>query len=160
MTPKNKAKNGFTLVELLISIALISLLSSIIMASANSVRQKSRDEKRKKDLKQIETALEFHYDKYGSYTQPETLCSDCSTGDGGCSGGCPDSGTWHPNSNLQILVSDGFLPQLPTDPVNNATYSYTYEPWNAGQGGYSLGGQAYDLCATLEAGGTFCINKR
>jgi len=62
-------------------------------------------------------------------------------------------------SDLRDLVTDGFMGGLPKDPVNNATYYYSYEPWNAGEGGFGAG-KAYDLCARLEGGGNFCINKR
>jgi len=150
---KNK---GFTLIELLVVIAIIGLLSSVVLASLNTARTKSRDARRKSDIKQLELALEFHYDEFGSYTQPENMNSDCSTGSS-----CSSSGSdWAASSDLRDLVTNGFIPSLPIDPTNNASYRYTYEPWNAGQGGYSAGGQAYDLCANLEEGGTFCINKR
>ena len=157
----NKTPNkGFTLIELLVVIAIIGLLASMVLVSLNSARKKARDAKRKADLKQLEIALEFNYDKYGAYTQPENMCSDTSYGGlGGC-GSAGGTGDWDANSDLRDLISDGFMSVLPKDPINNSTYKYTYEPWNAGQGGYAKAGQAYDLCATLEAGGSFCINKR
>ena len=158
---KKNNKNGFTLIELLVVIAIIGLLSSVVLASLNSARIKARDAKRQADINQLGIALEFNYDKYDAYTQPEEqvlFTSDCSTGEG--VGGCGVSGDWGPNSDLRDLVTDEFISALPKDPLNNATYRYTYEPWNAGQGGYVNAGQAYDLCALLESGGSFCINKR
>lgn len=62
-----KNLKGFTLIELLVVIAIIGLLSSIVLASLNSARAKSRDARRKTDLSQIQTALAFYYDKYGGY---------------------------------------------------------------------------------------------
>ncbi len=161
MILKNKNTNsGFTLIELLVVIAIIGLLSSIVFASLATAREKSRDARRKADLKQIEIALEFHYDEYGSYTQPEALCGDTSYGAMGGCGGAGGDGDWDANSDLRDLVTNGFMSSLPLDPINNTTYKYSYEPWNSGEGGYSTAGQAYDLCAALESGGTFCINKR
>lgn len=156
------SKKGFTLIELLVVVAIIGLLASIIMSSLNSARSKARDVKRKSDIKQLEKALEFNYDKYGAYTQPESMCTDTSNGMGATAGcGVPTgSGDWDASSDLRDLVTDGFMSTLPKDPINNLTYYYTYEPWNPGEGGYGPAGQAYDLCATLEAGGSFCINKR
>ena len=151
-------KNGFTLIELLVVISIIGLLSSVVLASLNTARIKARDAKRQADIKQLEIALEFNYDKYGSYTQPEGAWNDCSTGTG--SGSCGALDDWGATSDLQDLVVDDFINVLPKDPLNNATYRYTYEPWNAGQGGYVNAGQAYDLCAPLELGGSFCVNKR
>ncbi|MCK5059856.1 MAG: type II secretion system protein [Candidatus Pacebacteria bacterium] len=159
---ENKASNkGFTLIELLVVISIIGLLGSIVLSTLNTARQKSRDAKRKSDIKQLERALAFNYDKYGAYTQPENFWGDCSTGGTtGAPGGCGSAGDWDANSDLRDLIADGFISALPKDPLNNSTYKYTYEPWNAGQGGFVQAGQAYDLCATLEAGGNFCINKR
>ncbi|MCH7529527.1 type II secretion system protein [Patescibacteria group bacterium] len=153
-------KSGFTLIELLVVISIIGLLSSVVLASLNTARTKARDAKRQADIRQLEIALEFNYDKYGAYTQVENLCTDTSNGAEGSCGGAGGTGDWDANSDIRDLITDGFMSALPKDPLNNSTYRYTYEPWNAGQGGYVNAGQAYDLCATLEAGGTFCINRR
>ena len=58
---------GFTLIELLVVIAIIGLLSSVVLVTVNSARMKSRDLVRIATLKQVETALELYYDKYGHY---------------------------------------------------------------------------------------------
>jgi len=151
---------GFTLIELLVVIAIIGLLATIVMVSLNSARVKARDAKRKADIKQISIALSLHYDKYGSYTQPENMCTDTSYGGFNQCGAAGGVGDWDANSDLRDLISGGFLNSLPKDPINNTTYYYSYEPWNAGEGGYSAAGQAYDLCAVLESGGNFCVNQR
>lgn len=54
MLPFNEEKSrGFTLIELLVVIAVIGLLASVVLASLNTARQKSRDTRRIEDLRQI-----------------------------------------------------------------------------------------------------------
>lgn len=77
---KKNENFGFTLIELLVVISIIGLLASVVLVSLNSARAKARDAKRKADFKQISTALEFYYDKYGKYPVSIT---------GGTGGQCP-----------------------------------------------------------------------
>lgn len=64
-------KRGFTLIELLVVIAIIGILSSVVLASLNSARQKSRDARRLSDVKQLQLSLELYYDANNNY--PTTL---------------------------------------------------------------------------------------
>ena len=56
------ARHGFTLIELLVVIAIIGILASVVLASLNSARRKSRDARRLADIKQIQVALELYFD--------------------------------------------------------------------------------------------------
>ena len=151
----NIKKKGFTLIELLVVISIIGVLSTMVLGALSEARGKARDAKRRSDIKSLQTALEIHYLDKGSYTQPESICTDCSTGLG-C-GACGTGDGWAPTSDLQDLVTGGYISELPIDPINNSTYKYTYEVHNAGQYGWTKAGQTYDLCASLEEGGSFCI---
>ncbi len=62
-----KNKKGFTLIELLVVIAIIGILASIVLASLNSARKKSRDARRVADIKQIQIALELYFDATQAY---------------------------------------------------------------------------------------------
>jgi len=62
-----RRSTGFTLIELLVVISIIGMLSSIVLASLNTARAKARDARRVSDLRQVQTALEFYYDKHGNY---------------------------------------------------------------------------------------------
>lgn len=104
-----KKRQGFTLIELLVVISIISLLSSIVLTSVNSARGKARDARRRTDLKQLQTALEFYFDTNGSY--PNTT---------GWYGG----GGYHNQTFIQSSGPNGWIPNLaptyipvlPTDP--------------------------------------------
>ena len=87
-------KKGFTLIELLVVIAIIGILSSVVLASLNTARQKSRDAKRVADIKQIQVALELYFDDNRNYP-----------------------------TGTAALATGGYLPSIPVDPLG-ATYQY------------------------------------
>ena len=74
---KNSNKKGFTLVELLIVIAIISILTALIITNIYSSRGKARDAKRISDIAQLQLALEQYFNKFGVYPDLQTsLVSD------------------------------------------------------------------------------------
>jgi prepilin-type N-terminal cleavage/methylation domain-containing protein len=85
---------GFTLIELLVVIAIIGILSSIVLASLNTARLKSRDARRVADLKQVQLAMQLYYDANSSYPT--------STG----------------------ALAPTFIATIPTDPVGQVAYPY------------------------------------
>lgn len=58
---------GFTLVELLVVISIISLLASIVLTTVNSARAKARDARRLAEVRQIRLALDFYLDNNNTY---------------------------------------------------------------------------------------------
>lgn len=90
-------KRGFTLIELLVVIAIIGILSSVVLASLNSARQKSRDARRVGDIKQLQLALEMYYDSSNRY--PTTA------------------------EGIAALVST-YIPAAPLDPQSGSGYTY------------------------------------
>ena len=99
---------GFTLIELLVVIAIIGVLASIVLASLNSARQKSRDARRIADVKQIQLALELYYDSQSTPSYP-VAASTCDA--------------THANG-LEALATGGFIPQIPKDPQGGC-YKYS-----------------------------------
>jgi prepilin-type N-terminal cleavage/methylation domain-containing protein len=55
------SNSAFTLIELLISIAIISLLFGVVLVNSNALRSSSGDAKRKADLAAIQSALQNYY---------------------------------------------------------------------------------------------------
>lgn len=63
-----KNNNSFTLIELLVVIAVLAGMMALMVPNFMSVREKSRDVKRKTDLKAIQKALELY-----AQNQPQKL---------------------------------------------------------------------------------------
>jgi type IV pilus assembly protein PilA len=58
---KMKQRSGFTLLELLITIAIIGILISVSVVSYAAAQRKSRDSRRMSDLKAIQAGFEQYY---------------------------------------------------------------------------------------------------
>jgi prepilin-type N-terminal cleavage/methylation domain-containing protein len=105
---------GFTLLELLMVVAIIGLLTTIIMTSVATARKKANDARRVSDMHQIENALELYHSRFNRYPD-----SDLQGSGGWDTGGDGDF--------IQILVTNGFLPRNFLDPTtNNASGNYNY----------------------------------
>jgi len=64
---KRKQPKGFTLIELLVVVAIIGLLTSVVFASLNDARKKSKDAFLRKEALQLQILLEQEYQDTGSY---------------------------------------------------------------------------------------------
>ncbi len=124
---KNKNK-GFTIIELIVVIAIIGVLAGIVAVNVNNYLKKSRDARRKTDISQLMAALELYYIERGEYpisggaSSPNSLWSN--SGDT----------SWN---TLQTALN-GYI-TLPKDPINNTTgwaggeqYNYDYYSRNYG----------------------------
>ena len=63
---RNKNK-GFTLIEMLVVIAVIGLLAALILVGLSSFRTRGRDTRRIADTKEVQNGLELYYMKNGAY---------------------------------------------------------------------------------------------
>ena len=57
-----KNKSAFTLIEVLVVIAILAGLVAILFPNFMDVRERARDSQRKSDLKNYQKALEFYKD--------------------------------------------------------------------------------------------------
>ncbi len=89
-----KIQTGFTVVEVLIVIALIAVLTAIIYPSVSEIRAKNRDATRIADISNLQLSLYKHYSQNGFY--PE---------------------------DISDLVSE-YLSTVPTDPKTGEQYYY------------------------------------
>lgn len=72
----NNKKTGFTLMELLIVIAMIAVLATAVIYLINPMKQiqKSQDTRRKNDLGQLQKVLEDFYNDKNCYPKPAEVC--------------------------------------------------------------------------------------
>lgn len=67
MFRREKTKQGFTLMELLVVVAIIGILTSVVLVSLNSAREKGKVSATKAQLVQIEKAVALFYLKNADY---------------------------------------------------------------------------------------------
>ncbi len=70
---------GFTVLELLITVAIIGVLASIILASVSTSRARASDKKILEDLNTVRNEAQLYLDSAGSFG-PNTANAKCSAG--------------------------------------------------------------------------------
>lgn len=127
---KSKQKYGFTLVELLVVVAIIGLLTTMVVISIQRVKAKARDAQRVSDINSIATALTLYHNDFNTYP----------VYDGNITGTDVVS---------TALEGTGTISSVPVDPLNQsasgcdslAGYYYYYQ---------SIDGMTYSLWYCLE----------
>jgi prepilin-type N-terminal cleavage/methylation domain-containing protein len=125
---QKSSRKGFTLIEMLIVIAIIGILSSIVLVGLGPVQRRGRDARRQSDLRGAQNALELYYNKCGRYPGDEN-CGDTKPAN------------WDKLSDI-IGHSNIGVPKLPNDPSAASEKNYYY--------GVSDDGSSYVIGATLE----------
>lgn len=113
---------AFTLVELMVVIAMIGFLASIVLASLTSAQLDARDKRRIADVRQLENALQLYYTRYNTYpTEASGANGNVST-----------------NATFKALMAP-YLSGTPIDPTGtgNATFYYYYD------GAHTCGTKSY-----------------
>ncbi|WKZ29393.1 MAG: type II secretion system protein [Patescibacteria group bacterium] len=148
----NSPYRGFTLVELLIVIAVIGLLAMIAIVSLGSSRARSRDTKRASDLAQIKKALDLSYEPGSGYPLAGapivigTATTDVLCERAGATGFKPDQTPANCDANRV------FMGLVPANPSPGGT-SYMYQSTDAlGASCATAPCNGYCLQATLESG--------
>lgn len=110
---QKKATRGFTFIELMVSIAIIGVLSVALLAGVDRIRKNARVAERVSDLKRVQAALDLYYAQNKAY--PTTgdvwrgVCASYSAG-----------GTYTANNGLVIPgLAPTYIPRIPVDPQSN-----------------------------------------
>jgi len=128
-------KKGFTLIEILVVIAIIGLLSTLAVVSLNNARSKSRDAKRVSDIKQVMTALELYYADNNGY--PSGTSIDIGSSSAAVCLATGSTPGWQTAANCTGTV---YMGNVPKNPLPNG-YKYTYN---------AIGTAAYTIAFELE----------
>src|SRR5579872_5066555 len=73
---KNERK-GFTLIEILIVVAIIAILASIVLVGLGPTQQSGRDARRLSDLHEVQNVVELYYNDCGFYPSAAAPASGC-----------------------------------------------------------------------------------
>jgi prepilin-type N-terminal cleavage/methylation domain-containing protein len=114
-------RKGFTLIEMLIVIAIIGILASIVLVGIGPVQRTARDARRASDLRQTQNALELYFSKNAAY---------------------PAAGNWAALTTALTSGASAVVRQIPNDPRSGSGATYQYAPDASGNG--------YVLAATFE----------
>lgn len=103
-------RGGFTIIELLVVVAIIGLLTALGFALFSEARTKSRDAKREKDVKTLQDALSIYVTNASTYPVTDT------------------NGVYLTGSDAvsSTLLSAGALQATPLDPQNVGNFRYKY----------------------------------
>lgn len=125
-------KKAFTLLEMLIVLGIIAVILSVLSVSFATTQKKSRDAKRKGDIKAVQNGLEQYYSTCGFVYPTGTLATALACG-----------------------ASPAIISVIPLDPRTNAIY--TYSPTGTAP---SIDG--FGICTTLESEtpSSYCLQNQ
>lgn len=131
----SRTARGFTLVEILVTVAIIGLLSTLAVVALGDARTRSRDSKRVSDVRGIMTALElYNNDNNGYPTELTPVALGVGSHRALCGGGF--KAVCDPGEDVMM----GIIPDAPTPWDGDCTESeneYSYE--TPGGGEYVIG---------------------
>jgi general secretion pathway protein G len=118
-------KKGFTLIEILIVVAIIAILASIVLVGLGPTQALGRDSRRVSDLAEVQNGLELYYAPNGAYPLVTTA-----------QGWGPGTGSL--TADLETVSG---VNSVPTDPSSGKSYIY----------GTPNPATTYILAATMES---------
>lgn len=141
----NSRLKSFTLIELLIVIAIVGIISGLIISGVGNSAKAARDAKRTAEINVLTTLIVAYGSGNGSYPTTPTNLSCCIGG-----GSAVNQNTECGDSTSGLI---GAFPNtiFPTDPLFNNTRDWCYM--------YHSDGTQFSLSAKLENNGAISINS-
>lgn len=120
--PRNPGHSlGFTLIEILVVVAIVSFIASTVMFNIQKARSAGRDIYRLESARQVLNALEDYYSTHGHYPCSWEVWST-------------EEQDW-----MSWIVSEGYSTQVPRDPINrtdgDGEWAYSYSTFKNAPGG-------------------------
>jgi len=116
---RGRAECGFTLLELLIVVALIGIIAALAVPQFKNTPRKAKEAVLKEDLYILRDVIDQHFTDKGKYP-----------------------------SSLQDLVEAGYLRKIPNDPITGSSETWVIEtvpPSEGDDGADDAGGGVYDV---------------
>lgn len=168
------AKKAFTVVELTVVIVVISILATITTVGYTRIQADARDTERASDMAIMQSSLETHYEKNGSYPQMSFFYSGLAAQGGKKftevanvpSAALTDPGQASPSAPLYSYPSQAIWtanPSLASTWGTSNVHAYAYLPYTAASAlcQFDTGGCAkYTLHYTSEEEGRKEIRSR
>ena len=104
---KNHYFFGFTLIEVLVVLAIIGILAVYILASLGEAKRKTRDVVRTTNIREILTSLNLYFESNKTYPTGQPVCD-------------PGNNQYF---GLEVLYPN-YISSVPTDPLGGTCYVY------------------------------------
>jgi general secretion pathway protein G len=124
----SRPEAGFTLIEMLIVIAVVAILAGVVLTGVAGFQASARDSRRVGDLKNVQSFLELYFNKCNRYPGGLDAGGNCTT---------TNPANW---DALKATMENGLTSKFPSPQVS--TYPYYY--------GVSGDGLQYVIGARLE----------
>jgi len=139
MAMKRHRRLGLSATEIVFAVALLVILGITMVPDALGRLAAAHDARRIEDAQHIQDAIEAYHKDHGVWPPAHEN---------------PEYGGWDVSQDgdfIPDLIKEGYLTEVPKDPINDETYQYRYYVYPKGSGGckgdasfYVLGVRAFE----------------